>query len=101
MVKIGEDRSERLDVIPAQFRVIVTVRPRYACKTCAKGVVQALAPAHLVEGGLPTEGLLAHILVSKFCDHTPLYRRAGIYARSGVDLDRTSLANGPALGRST
>ena len=98
MVKIGEDRSERLDVIPAQFRVIVTVRPRYACKTCAKGVVQALAPAHLVEGGLPTEGLLAHILVSKFCDHTPLYRQAGIYARSGVDLDRTSLAKWTGVG---
>lgn len=92
MEKIGEDRSERLDVIPAQFRVIATIRPRYACKACGIGVVQAPAPAHLVEGGLPTEGLVAHVLVAKYCDHTPLYRQAGIYGRSGIALDRSTLA---------
>ena len=75
MVRIGEDRSERLDIVPAQLRVIVTVRPKYACRSCAQGVVQAAAPAHLIEGGLPTEGTLAQVLVSKYADHLPLYRK--------------------------
>ena len=92
MVKIGEDRSERLDIVPAQLRVIVTVRPKYACRGCEQGVVQAPAPARLIEGGLPTEGALAHVLVSKYADHSPLYRQAQIYARSGLDLDRSTLA---------
>ncbi len=92
MAKIGEDRTERLDIVPAQFQVIVTIRPRYACRTCETGVTQALAPAHLVEGGLPTEGLIAHVLVAKYADHLPLYRQAQIYARSGLDLDRSTLA---------
>ena len=92
MTKIGEDRTERLDVVPAQLQVIVTVRPKYACRKCEEGVTQAPAPAHLVEGGLPTEGMLAHVLVSKFADHLPLYRQAQIYARSGVDLHRSTLA---------
>ena len=92
MVKIGEDRSERLDIVPAQLRVIVTVRPRYACGACERGVVQAPAPARLIEGGLPTEGALAHVLVSKYADHCPLYRQSQIYARSGLDLDRSTLA---------
>ncbi|TWH02343.1 transposase [Ochrobactrum sp. J50] len=69
MHKIGEDRSERLDIVPAQLRVIVTVRPKYACRTCTDGVTQALAPAHLIAGGLPTEATLAHVLVSKYADH--------------------------------
>ena len=92
MVKIGEDRTERLDVVPAQLQVIVTIRPKYACRSCEEGVTQAPAPAHLVEGGLPTEGMLAHVLVSKFCDHLPLYRQSQIYARSGIDLHRSTLA---------
>jgi transposase len=92
MAKIGEDRSERLDIIPAQFRVIETVRPRYACRACLGKVAQAPAPAHLIEGALPTEALLAHVIVAKFADHCPLYRQAGIYARSGVDLDRSTLS---------
>ena len=92
MTKIGEDRTERLDVVPAQLQVIVTVRPKYACRKCEEGVTQAPAPAHLIEGGLPTEGMLAHVLVSKFADHLPLYRQAQIYARSGIDLHRSTLA---------
>ncbi|MYF86468.1 MAG: IS66 family transposase [Rhodospirillaceae bacterium] len=92
MAKIGEDRSERLDIVPAQLRVIVTVRPRYACGACERGVVQAPAPARLIEGGLPTEGAIAHVLVSKYADHCPLYRLSAIYARSGLDLDRSTLA---------
>ena len=59
MVKIGEDRTERLDIVPAQLRVIVTVRPKYACRACEQGVVQAPAPARLIEGALPTEGAIA------------------------------------------
>ena len=65
MHKIGEDRTERLDIVPAQLRVIVTVRPKYACRTCTDGVTQASAPSHLIMGGLPTEATLAHVLVSK------------------------------------
>ena len=92
MVRIGEDRTERLDIVPAQLRVIVTVRPKYACRTCEQGVTQAPAPAHLIEGALPSEGAIAHVLVSKYADHCPLYRQAQIYARSGLDLDRSTLA---------
>jgi transposase len=66
---IGEDVSERLDVIPAQFRVIVTHRPKYACRACTDGVVQAPAPARLIPSGLPTEATVAHVLVSKYADH--------------------------------
>ncbi len=89
---IGEDVSERLDVIPAQFRVIVTRRPKYACRSCTNGVVQAPAPARLIPGGLPTEATVAHVLVSKYADHLPLYRQAQIYSRQGIDLDRSTLA---------
>jgi len=92
MKRIGEDRSERLDIIPAQFRVIVTIRPKYACRTCEGNVIQAPAPAHLIESALPSEGLIAHIIVSKFADHLPLYRQAQIYARGGLDLHRSTLA---------
>ena len=92
MVRIGEDRTERLDIVPAQLRVIVTVRPKYACRTCEQGVTQAPAPAHLIEGALPSEGAIAHVLVSNYADHSPLYRQAQIYARSGLDLDRSTLA---------
>jgi transposase len=91
--KIGEDRSERLDVVPAQLRVEVTIRPKYACRACTDGVTQAPAPARLIEGGLPTEALLAHVIVAKYADHCPLYRQAQIYARQGVDLDRSTLAD--------
>ena len=72
---IGEDSSERLDVIPAQFRVLVTRRPKYACRACTDGVHQAPAPPRLVEGGLPTEALIAHLIVGKYADHLPLYRQ--------------------------
>jgi transposase len=91
--RIGEDRSERLDIVPAQFRVAVTIRPKYACRGCTDGVVQAPAPAHLIEGGLPTEALIAHVIVAKYADHCPLYRQAQIHARQGIDLDRSTLAD--------
>jgi transposase len=72
MTRIGEDRTERLDIVPAQFRVIATVRPKYACRRCAGAVAQAPAPAFLIEGALPTERMIAHVLVSRYADHTPL-----------------------------
>jgi transposase len=89
---IGEDISERLDIVPAQFRVIVTRRPKYACRSCEGGIVQAPAPAHLIPGGMPTEATVAHVIVSKYADHLPLYRQAQIYSRQGIDLDRSTLA---------
>jgi transposase len=93
MHKIGEDRTERLDIVPAQLRVLVTVRPRYACRACTDGVTQAPAPAVLIEGGLPTEGAIAQVLVSKYADHLPLYRQSQMLARSGVTIDRSTLAD--------
>src|SRR5262245_22839919 len=91
--RIGEDVSERLDIVPAQFRVLVVRRPKYACRACTDVVVQAPAPARLIEGGLPTEATVAQVLVSKFADHLPLYRQAQIYARQGIALDRSTLAD--------
>ena len=91
--RIGEDVSEKLDVVPAQFRVLVVRRPKYACRACEDVVVQSPAPARLIEGGLPTEATVAHVLVSKYADHLPLYRQAQIYARQGVHLDRSTLAD--------
>jgi transposase len=91
--RIGEDVSERLDIVPARFRVLVVRRPKYACRACKEVVVQAPAPARLIEGGLPTEALVAQVLVSKYADHLPLYRQAQIYARQGLALDRSTLAD--------
>jgi transposase len=91
--RIGEDKSERLDIVPAQFRVLVTRRPKYACRRCQDGVTQAPAPSRLIEGGMPTEATVAQVLVSKYADHLPLYRQAQIYARQGIDLDPSTLAD--------
>jgi transposase len=93
MVRIGEDRTERLDYIPARYQVIVTVRPRYACPKGRAGVVQAKAPAHLLEGSWPTEALLAQIAVAKHSEHMPLNRQAVVMARHGVPIDRSVLAD--------
>lgn len=93
MVRIGEDRSKRLDIVPAQYRALVTVRPRYACPHGRAKVIQAPAPAHLIEGGLPTEAVLAQVIVSKYSEHMPLYRQAQVFARHGVELDRSTLAD--------
>jgi transposase len=90
---IGEDVSERLDIVPAQLRVIVVRGSKYACRACEDVVVQAPAPARLIEGGLPTEATVAQVLVSKYADHLPLYRQAQIYARQGIHLDRSTLAD--------
>lgn len=93
MVKIGEDRSERLDYIPARYQVIVSIRPKYACPKGRIGVVQAKAPAHLLEGSWPTEALLAQIAVSKHSEFMPLNRQSVVMARHGVPIDRSVLAD--------
>jgi transposase len=93
MTVIGHDTSERLDVIPAQFRVLVSRRPKLACRTCEGVVVQAPAPERLIAGGLPTEATVAHVLVSRYADHLPLYRQAQILARQGIAIGRDTLAS--------
>jgi transposase len=89
---IGEDAAERLDVIPAQYRVIVTHRPKYACRACEEAVVQAPAPERLIKGGLPTEAMVASVLVGKYAWHLPLYRQAQMLAAQGLDIKRAILA---------
>jgi transposase len=89
---IGEETSERLDVIPAQYRVIVTHRPKYACRACEGTVVEAPAPAHLIQGGLPTEAMVADVLVAKYGWHLPLYRQAQMLKSQGLDVERSTLA---------
>ena len=87
--QFGEDVSEQLERIPATFKVIRHVRPKFACAGCER-VVEAPAPARPIDRGLAGPGLLAHVLVSKYADHCPLYRQSEIYAREGVDLDRST-----------
>ena len=90
---IDEDVAEQLDVIPLRLRVRVTRRPRYGCRACAEAVVQAPAPERLITGGMATEALVAQVVVAKYADGLPLYRQARIYARDGIDLDRSTLAD--------
>jgi transposase len=92
MQQIGEDISEVLDYRPATFRVIRHVRRKYACRSCER-IAQAPAPSLPIHRGRPSAGLLAHVLVAKYCDHLPLYRQSEIYARSGVALERSTLAD--------
>jgi transposase len=89
---IGETVSEMLDHVPARLRVIRIRRPRYGCRACGT-IHQAPAPERPIAKGLATPSLLAHVLVSKYCDHLPLYRQSQIFARQGVELDRSTLAN--------
>jgi transposase len=89
---IGEDTAERLDVIPAQYRVIVTHRPQYACRACEASVVQAPAPERLIRGGLPTEAMVASVLVAKYAWHLPLYRQAQMLRSQGIAIERATLA---------
>ncbi len=88
----GEDVAEVLEYIPARFKVIRHVRPKFACPRCAT-LVQVPAPSRPIARGLAGPGLLAHVLVSKYADHLPLYRQSEIYAREGIDLDRSTLAD--------
>lgn len=88
---IGEDRAEMLDYVPSQLRVKLIRRPRLGCRACEGAVVQAPAPERPIDGGMATEALVAHVAISKYCDHTPLYRQVQILARQGVTLDRSTL----------
>jgi len=92
MAKLGEDVTEVLDYVPGRFRVIRHVRPKYACKACDT-ITQAEAPSLPTPRGRATPATLAHLLVSKYCDHLPLYRQSEIYARDGLDLDRSTLCD--------
>jgi transposase len=88
---IGADISEQLEYVPARFKVIRTVRPKLACSTC-QTIFQAEAPSRPIPRGVAGAGLLAHVMVAKYCDHLPLYRQSRIYAREGVDIDRSTMA---------
>ena len=92
MDPIGEDVAEMLEYVPAHWKVIRHVRPKLACRCCER-IVQMPAPSRPIERGLPGPGLLAHVLVSKYADHLPLYRQSAIYARDGIELDRSTLAD--------
>jgi transposase len=90
--EIGETVSEMLDYVPARLRVLRIRRPKYGCRACGT-IHQAPAPERPIAKGMATPGLMAHVLVSKYCDHLPLYRQSQIFARQGVDLNRSTLAN--------
>ena len=90
--QVGEDVREVLDYIPARFTVIRHIRPALSCR-CCESMVQAPMPSLPIERGLPSAGLLAHVLIAKYCDHLPLYRQSAIYAREGVELERSLLAD--------
>ncbi len=92
MRRLGEDVSEIIEYVPGRYQVIRHVRPKYSCGACQK-IVQAAAPSRPIARGLAGPGFLAHVLVSKYADHLPLYRQSQIYAREGLDLDRSTLAD--------
>jgi transposase len=89
--EIGRDVSEQPEYVPARFKVVRHVRPKLACVSC-QSIFQASAPSRPIARGLPGPALMAHVMVSKYCDHQPLYRQSVIYARSGIELDRSTLA---------
>jgi transposase len=89
---LDEDVTEVLDYVPGSFRVIRHVRPKLSCRSC-ESIAQAPAPSLPIHRGLASPGLLSHVLVAKYCDHLPLYRQAEIYARKGVELDRSTMAD--------
>jgi transposase len=91
LTKIGTDEREVLEYVPSHFKVIVHARPKIACRDC-ETVTQEPMPSLPIERGIPGPGLLAHVLVSKYCDHLPVHRQSVIYARDGVDLDRATMA---------
>jgi transposase len=96
--RFGEDVTEVLEYVPGSFKVIRHVRPKFSCRRC-EAITQASLPSQPIERGRPGAGLLAHVLVSKYADHLPLYRQSEIYARQGIELERSTLADW--VGRST
>jgi transposase len=89
--RIGQEVSEQLDCVPAQFFVLRHIRGKYAC-TCCQTIQAAPMPAQIIDKGIPAPGLLAQVVVAKHDDHLPLYRQEEIYARSGVHIPRSSMA---------
>ena len=92
LTEIGEDKTEQLEIIPARFKVLVHVRKKYACKACALTIKTAELPAQPIPKSIAGPSLLAHVLVSKYADHLPLYRQENILQRIGVDLPRASMS---------
>jgi transposase len=90
--QLGEDCSEILEFVPEHWKVIKHIRPKYSCGSCQK-IVQASAPSRPIPHSYAGPGLLAHVLVAKFCDHLPFYRQSEIYARDGVHIERSTLAD--------
>lgn len=88
--EIGRDVSEQLEYVPGRFKVVRHVRPKLACVRCQR-VFQATAPSRPIARGLPGPALMAHVMVAKYCDHQPLYRQSGMYARDGVVIDRSTM----------
>lgn len=91
MTRVGEDVSEKLDYTPGSFTVERHVRGKWACSKC-RTLTQAPVPAEIIDKGLPTSGLLAHVLVAKHADHLPLYRQEAIFERAGLAIARSTLA---------
>src|SRR5256885_10419474 len=89
--RIGEDVAEKLDYIPGVFTVERHIRGKWVCAQCQR-LTQAPVPAHIIDKGLPTTGLLAQVLVAKYADHLPLYRQEGIFERAGLAIARSTLA---------
>ncbi|MFP4897561.1 IS66 family transposase, partial [Paraburkholderia sp. EG304] len=89
-VRIGEDISEKLDYTPGVFTVERHIRGKWVCRNC-ETLIQAPVPAHVIDKGIPTTGLLASVLVAKYADHLPLYRQEQIFARAGVAIPRSTL----------
>ena len=92
MIKFGEETSEQLDYIPAQIKVLVHVRNKYACRSCEEGVTLAPMPTQPIAKSIASASLLAHVLVSKFADHLPLYRQSEMWGRLGVDISRATMS---------
>ena len=92
LARMGEDQSEVLEYVPGRFKVIVHVRPKYVCRSC-NAISQAPAPVRPIDRSPAGAGLLAHVLTAKYADHLPLYRQSVIYARDGVELTRSTLAD--------
>ena len=95
--EIGRDVSEQLEYVPGRFKVVRHIRPKLACMCCQR-VFQAAAPSRPIARGLPGPALLAHVMVGKYCDHQPLYRQSGVFARDGVELTHSLLAKWVAKG---
>jgi transposase len=91
--RIGEDKSEKLDIIPTKLRIIEIIRPKYACRACEEGVHQSPMPKTAIPKGIPTPGTLAHVILSKYEDHLPLYRQESMLKRMGVEIPRNTLCD--------